>query len=137
MMRTWTGRIIVTLVVTSIVCLLAGCRPGGAVEPATEQATEMVAETAASTDAAKEEPSPTVAPQPTLSTEADEGDAPDESRPVSPCDNRRGDLFRSGLIGSEQALVDGLSGASVYEIDLEISQDLQSVSYTHLTLPTN
>ena len=135
-MRSWTNRIIVPLVLAWGVCLLVGCRTGRPVEPTTEEVA-ATAETVGDTETPTEEPSPTNVPQPTQPIAGDEGDATDESRPVSPCDSRRGDLFGNGLIGSEQVLLDGLPGASVYEIDLEISDDLLSLLGHEVVCYTN
>ena len=101
---------ILRLLVVMVMLLLAACRP-------LPTATPRPAETAPA-------PAPTVAPTPS---------------PANLLDTRWDDraFFRRGLISAEQGVLDGLPGASVYHIDLEIADDYASVQGTLAVRYTN
>ncbi len=62
-----------------------------------------------------------------------------EQRVISPFDVAWEDrtLFREGLITEEQAVLDDLSGASVYHIDMQVSDDLLLIEGREQVLFTN
>ncbi len=98
----------VLLILASMILVVAAC--GGSAPPATEEPTPVPASTAALT--------PMASPPPGIDWD-DRG------------------VFRDGLIGSEQDVLNRIEGATVYHIDLEISDDFlaleghQEVRYTN------
>ena len=85
------------------------------------------------------QPKPTATPSP-AKTEAEPAptvtSAPSPSNPLdTPWDDRT--LFRKGLINAEQDALNRLPGASVYHIDLQISDDYSSVQGTLKVRYTN
>ncbi|MGD2165136.1 MAG: M1 family metallopeptidase [Anaerolineae bacterium] len=121
--RTVIERITITLVIGS----LCACRLGG--PPATQIAkmTEPPAEATRIVSPTRDQPSlePTVAPagEPTQEEDAQQ----DEEGESTACDVRRGDLYRAGLIEPAHLVLEDLRGATVYEIDLQIADDLLTI----------
>lgn len=68
---------------------------------------------------------PTATPTPTVVVSLDEVEWDDRA------------VFRAGLIGSEQAVLDNLPGATVYHIDLQIPEDFQVLEGHQEVLYTN
>ena len=95
------------LLVVAIVCLVA-CQAKVPTPTPVPQATDAATPTAAATLAVSPMATPTRTPAPTLL-----GIAWDDRSP-----------FRSGLIASEQGVLSQLGGASIYQIDLQIADDL-------------
>ena len=135
-MSSLASRVLAALTITLVICSLSACRPSGPIATPGGEATELAAEATPEGDAARDERSPTPAPPPTRQPATDEG-AEADSHMTFPCDERRGDLFRAGLIGPAEGVLDGLPGATVYQIDFEVSDDLrfldghQEVCYTN------
>jgi hypothetical protein len=136
-MRSLASRILAALTITLVTCSLSACRRAGPVATPGAEATEPAVEATAEAEAAGNEPSPTPAPARTKQPETDGDDEEGDARVPSPCDGKRGNVFRDGLIGMVDEVLDGLPGASVYEIDFEISDDLlllhghEEVCYTN------
>jgi hypothetical protein len=134
------ARLIFVLVILSLVaCQLSPPTIAPSSEPK-----ETATEAAAGAESAPREPTSTPAPTPvpsevegaTLSrpTPADSADVPSPRSDIA-WDERA--IFREGLIGEEQAVLDRLPGASVYHIDLRIADDFsflqgrEQVRYTN------
>ena len=118
-------RMRMALAVALVTGLISGCRARGGATPAVEVTAPSVEATAG--DVAPEDTPPTT-PYASATSEPDiDADASAAPAITSACDAARGDVFREGLIGPAQGILDGLPGATVYEIDLEIAADLLSL----------
>ena len=112
-----------------VIALLAGCRPAPRITPPRVETKEPTAE---ATIPAAEEQAPL-----SRTSAADDGDGRGDVQSSSLCDARRSELLRAGLVRSAQDALHGLPGATVYDIDLKIAQDLgslrghQGVCYTN------
>jgi aminopeptidase N len=110
-------RHVVNVAVILVLALLAGCgksEPAATVTPATEPSVSLTAARSATSS-----PIPAVAtPLPPASTPAHLLSTTWDDRAV----------FREGLIGAEREVLSRLPGASVYHIDLEVSDDLLLLS---------
>lgn len=105
------------LILVLFTCLLVACRTAVPIAPAI---------TPAGPTATRVSPLPpaSVTSPPPLVGEGSEGKGAPALIPV-PWDERS--LFRQGLIEAEQAVLDGLPGASVYHLDVRIADDLRQV----------
>lgn len=135
-MELCSRRTLTHLTLFSVVCLLAACRldrpaakpAAGTVQPAVEATRQGHTPTSESSATS----------QPPASRQPDnDGNAESGARVAVACDERRGDVFRQGLVGPAQTVLDGLAGASVYEIDVEISDDLLSLDGRERVCYTN
>ena len=119
-MQSQAKRFFTHLVIILVAIFLVACQAGASTPAPTGEATELDTEAAVSTQAAIDAPDPA-------------GDA--SSRFDVGWDERA--IFRQGLIQAEQEALDGLAGASVYHIDLQISDDFgvlkgyEEVRYTN------
>jgi hypothetical protein len=131
-MKSLTRTTMIRLMLAFVVFLLAACRPGGPAARPGGEAGQPAVEATPLADAPSRTPSATPQPPPSQPPEIDQGDSEAEAdagaRVSSLCDEKRGNIFRDGLIGSAEAVLDGLPGASVYEIDIGISEDLLSLA---------
>jgi hypothetical protein len=143
-MKSFASKMVMLLMLASVVCSPVACRRGGPGAEAIREPdapTEPAVEATPEADAPTSRPSATPRSAPTRQPETDESNAEGDSEAdvsvISLCDEMRGDLFRDGLIRPAQDVLDGLPGASVYEIDVEISDDVlsleghQEVCYTN------
>ncbi len=132
-MDSTTHRRLTALAMLLIIASLSACRPGKPTATPGVEATDSAVEAAP----ASEEPSRTPTPPPTQQPEPAGDDEGDEAVAPSPCDARRGDLFQQGLIGPAREVLNDLPGATVYEIDLEIADDLLSLDGHQVVCYTN
>lgn len=126
MKRHLTNRFLVALTITLVICLLPACRRG---EPMTTPGGEATGTMVKTVEAppASEEPPPMPTLSPTEQPDTGENNAETDAPALSLCDAKRDTFFRSGLVGPAQRVLEGLNGASVYEIDVEIADDLLSL----------
>jgi hypothetical protein len=140
-MRYLTSKILCVVAIGVIVCCVAACRADDTIVTPAGEAAEPTAEETPTAEAPREQPSRTPLRLPTRQPESDEAqgevDAETEARVPSLCDARRGELFREGLIGPARGVLDGLPGASVYEIELRISDDMLSLGGHEAVCYTN
>lgn len=128
-MRHSTRRRRVFVTIALVIALLAGCRPVRRLGPPRDEVEDSTLEPTVPAAQRQTPPSPTPA--------ADEDDGQSEDQAPALCDARRSALFRAGLVGSAQDAPDGLAGATVYAIDLEIAQDLASLRGQQAVCYTN
>ena len=81
-------------------------------------------------------PSPTRSAAPHPSSEPTAVQAADVPEP-SACGTRDNDLFRAGLVASAQDILEEMDGATRYEIDLRVADDLLSVDGYEVVCYTN
>jgi aminopeptidase N len=119
-----TGLMVLLIVITITACA----------KPAPTATSPTAAPKAVPTSAPSEEPVDD--PDPTDASAQEPAPAqPDPAQPETDWDDR--EVFRAGLIGAEQAVLDQLPGATVYHISLEIPDDFlvlsghQDVRYTN------
>jgi hypothetical protein len=133
------------ITIAAIASLCACRRP---VEPASRPGGEAAGPTAdVKADVTSEEDTPTAEPsstpappsteQPGTEEPGPEADAEGDAGMPPRCDEKRGDLYRDGLIEPAQAALDGLAGASVYEMEIEIADDLRSLDGHQVICYTN
>ena len=105
---------------------LSACRavPSGSTPEASEPRLPTQTPTEAGRVAPSPSPGPTVARPATAEPTVEEDG--DEQSP-SHCGTRDDDLFRAGLIASAQDVLEAMPGATTYEIDLHIADDLLSL----------
>jgi aminopeptidase N len=119
-MQAQTKRVFIYSIFTLVAVILVACQTDGATPAPTGEATELDTESVVGTQAE-------------IDASASVIDA--SSRFDVAWDDRA--IFREGLIQAEQEALDGLSGASVYHIDLQIPEDFgvlkgyEEVRYTN------
>jgi hypothetical protein len=143
-MHSLTRSLLTASTIALVIVSLSACR---SVEPtatsiseATQPTVNTTAEATTDAQAPNGEQSSTATPTlppPTQQPASTEDDKATDARATFSCDDRRGDLFQDGLIDPAQGAPDGMPGATVYEIDLEIADDLLSLDGHQVVCYTN
>jgi len=139
-MHSPTRSALTVLMIAMLIVSLPGCQSGGSLTTSSSEKTQPTVGAAAETATRAQAPDDGGTPTPPPPTEQREAAADDDTagvRGTSPCDERQSDLFRDGLVGGVQEVLDGLPGASVYEIDLQIAADLLSLDGHQVVCYTN
>lgn len=136
-MRSISRRTPIRMPIALIILSLAACRVAG------PSVTPILGTTKPPLTATPEARTATVLPSstpsaaPTREPTNDSPAEPTEQLKSCPCADSRGDLFRAGLIESAQSAPDALPGATVYQIDLKIEDDLTAVAGHQVACYTN
>jgi len=118
----------------TVACITIGCRKGEL--PAESEAQPPTATTAPEPTAVEAPPTDVLPSEEPKATEEATESSPTDPEPAGIDWNDR-EVYRSGLIDAEQSVLDGLEGATVYHIDLEIADDRTHVAGHHEVYYTN